>query len=92
MVKAKTVVKEPKTLKVERIQAEVTPNEKEKEVKEKTADVLMRPCGCCKKTLDALAPGQKYFEAPDGHVILGEEKVSQVWDRRGKGSWINPAR
>lgn len=49
-----------------------------------------------RKALDhPLAPGQKFFEAPDGEIIVGEADKSAVWSRRmndGKGGWINPRR
>lgn len=48
-----------------------------------------------KQVLDALGPGQKYFEAPDGTVLIGEEDKQQLWYRNGnngKGCWINPKR
>lgn len=55
----------------------------------------MRVCGCCPVELAPLPAGQKYFEAPDGHVIVGEADRGQVIDRRlnkGRGGWINPMR
>lgn len=51
----------------------------------------MRACGCCKVVPPPPDVGQKYFEAPDGHLILGEEKTQQVKDRRNN-TWVNPAR
>jgi hypothetical protein len=45
--------------------------------------------------VDALQPGQKYFEAPDGTLVIGEESQGQLWHRKmnnGKGGWINPRR
>lgn len=47
------------------------------------------------KVLDPLGPGQAYFEAPDGTVIIGEDTKDQVWYRalrNGKGGWINRKR
>lgn len=48
-----------------------------------------------KPVLDVLQPGQKYFEAPDGEIIIGEESKSQIWHRKlnnGRGGWVNPKR
>ena len=42
-----------------------------------------------------LSPGQKFFEAPDGEIIVGEADKTSVWSRRmngGKGGWVNPRR
>lgn len=42
-----------------------------------------------------LAPGQKYFESPEGHIVIGEADKGHVWCRQsnnGKGAWINPKR
>jgi len=87
----------PKIIPKKVVKAEEHHEEEIKEKIEKTetkSEVLKakRACGCCDVELAPLPPGQKYFEAPDGHVIIGEEKVSQVWDRRKKGAWINPLR
>lgn len=77
-------------------------NAEEKEASPKVAANVLkksektRPCECCPAGPNPVAqPGQKYFEAPDGHLILGEADKQQLWDRRlnnGKGAWINPAR
>lgn len=48
-----------------------------------------------KAELDPLGPGQKYFEAPTGEVLIGEESATHMWWRAGnggKGMWINPKR
>jgi len=48
-----------------------------------------------KPVLEPLHPGQKYFEAPDGTIIIGESDRDRVWYRQGnggKGCWINPKR
>jgi hypothetical protein len=40
-------------------------------------------------------PGQAFFEAPDGYVIVGEADRAHVWYRYGNGGqgmWINPRR
>lgn len=80
------------------VKAEVANAEKEKAQESKPvleAPKLKRGCGCCDVHLAKLQHGQKYFEAPDGHVIIGEEEKQQINDRRlnnGKGGWINPMR
>jgi len=49
-----------------------------------------------RKVLDVpLAPGQQFFETPDGEIIIGEADKTAVWSRRmngGKGGWVNPRR
>jgi len=48
-----------------------------------------------KPALEPLRAGQKYFEAPDGEIVIGEEDKSQLWHRKmngGRGGWINPKR
>jgi hypothetical protein len=48
-----------------------------------------------KPVLEPLQPGQKYFEAPDGDIIIGEDTKSQIWHRKlngGRGGWVNPKR
>lgn len=45
--------------------------------------------------LDPLGPGQKYFEAPSGEILIGEADATHMWWRAGnggKGMWINPKR
>lgn len=47
------------------------------------------------KKLAELPPTQRYFEAPDGTLIIGEADKQQIWYRgmnNGKGGWINPRR
>lgn len=42
-----------------------------------------------------LAPGQCFFEAPDGYVMIGEADRPHAWYREGNGGhgcWINPRR
>jgi len=42
-----------------------------------------------------LPAGQKFFESPDGEIIVGEASKDQVWSRRmnkGHGGWVNPRR
>ena len=80
--------------------AELTMETKHEETKKEekvTKNILKpkRPCGCCDEQLAPAGPGQRYFEAPDGHVVLAENSLQQVFDRRlnnGKGGWINPLR
>jgi hypothetical protein len=43
------------------------------------------------RVLEPLQPGFKYFEAPDGTVIIGEADKQQVFYRAGN-CWINPKR
>ena len=48
-----------------------------------------------KLKLEPLGPGQKYFEAPDGTILIGEADMPHLWYRAGnggKGEWINPKR
>lgn len=48
-----------------------------------------------KPKLEPLGPGQKYFEAADGEILIGEADKSQLWYRKGNGGngcWINPRR
>jgi hypothetical protein len=64
------------------------------EEKEKETEVLMA-LAVVEEKLEPLQPGQKYFEAPDGTIIIGEEDKQQVWYRKlnnGRGGWINPRR
>lgn len=45
--------------------------------------------------LEALGPGQAYYEAPDGTIIIGDAGKDRIWYRAGnggKGMWINPKR
>jgi len=45
--------------------------------------------------VEVLGPGQMYFEAPDGTLVVGEVGKQQLWYRKGnngKGMWINPKR
>jgi hypothetical protein len=48
-----------------------------------------------KPKLEPLGPGQKYFEAPSGEILIGEEDATHIWWRAGnggKGMFINPKR
>lgn len=60
------------------------------EEREKTAQTVQ-----VKPKLEPLGPGQKYFEAPDGTILIGEADMPHLWYRAGnggKGEWINPRR
>lgn len=42
-----------------------------------------------------LAKGQKFFESPEGYIVVGEDSANDVWCRQannGKGCKINPRR
>ena len=61
----------------------------EEERQETAKAVLM------KQKLEPLGPGQRYFEAPDGTVLIGEDTQPHIWYRagnEGKGMFINPKR
>ena len=71
----------------EQIKSEVVGHEEKREETAKAVQV--------KPVLDALGPGQKYFEAPSGEVLIGEADATHMWWRAGnsgKGMWINPKR
>lgn len=55
------------------------------EVKE---DLLVDAAG---NKIEPLSPGQKYFETPDGRILIGEESHSHIWDRVTQ-AWVNPKR
>ena len=62
-------------------------NEEKKEEPAKAVQV--------KPKLEPLGPGQKYFEAPDGTILIGEADMPQLWYRagnEGRGMFINPKR
>lgn len=44
-----------------------------------------------KALLNPLAAGQKYFETPDGEIIIGEAEKNEIWSRR-LNAWVNPRR
>lgn len=47
------------------------------------------------QTVDALAPGQAYFESPSGEILIGDASKDQLWWRQGndgRGMWINKRR
>lgn len=87
-----------KNKKTEVVENDVIPQvseQKENEVsheekREETAKAVQ-----VKPKLEPLGPGQKYFEAPDGTVLIGEDNNPHMWYRAGndgKGMWINPKR
>lgn len=49
-----------------------------------------------RKSLDTvLLPSQKFFESPEGYIVIGEADKGSIWCRqanRGKGMEINPRR
>lgn len=62
---------------------------------EKRSELLKPVAAHPKPVLEPLGPGQKYFESPDGRVLIGEADADRLWDRKGnngKGMWINPKR
>ena len=66
---------------------EVINHEEEREETAKAVQV--------KPKLEPLGPGQKYFEAPDGTILIGEADMPHLWYRagnEGKGMYINPKR
>jgi len=65
----------------------VVVNEEKKEEPAKAVQV--------KPKLEPLGPGQRYFEAPTGEILIGEDANPHMWFRQGnggKGMWINPKR
>lgn len=65
----------------------VVVNEEKKEEPAKALQV--------KQKLEPLGPGQKYFESPDGTILIGEADSPHLWYRAGnggKGMFINPKR
>jgi hypothetical protein len=65
----------------------VVVNEEKKEEPAKAVQV--------KPKLEPLGPGQKYFEAPDGTILIGEADMPHLRYRAGnggKGMFINPKR
>jgi hypothetical protein len=71
----------------EQAESEVVSHEEKREETAKAVQV--------KPALQALGPGQKYFEAPTGEILIGEADATHMWWRAGnggKGQWINPRR
>ncbi|MBK8871869.1 MAG: hypothetical protein IPN19_12775 [Elusimicrobia bacterium] len=71
----------------EQKESEVISHEEER--KETAKAIVLKP------KLEPLGPGQKYFESPDGVILIGEETSPSLWYRAGnggKGMWINPKR
>jgi hypothetical protein len=89
--KIKEIVKELKEAApiVEQPKPEVIQDVKKEEKKEIP---VLSPV---KEALEPLQPGQKYFEAPTGEIVIGEADKQQIFFRKlnnGKGGWINPKR
>lgn len=66
---------------------EEIPDEKEEEIQEE------KPL--LKNQVNALGTGEKYFEAPDGTILVGSANADRLWYRagnHGRGMWINPKR
>ena len=67
---------------------------KQESVKKKTAHE--RAIEESRKVLEhPLSPGQRFFEAPDGYIIVGEADAQKILYRAGndgKGMYINPMR
>lgn len=69
--------------------------EREKFVERPPANDEERIAESRKALNQPLAPGQQFFEAPDGMIIIGEADRTQVFYRQGnggKGMHINPKR
>jgi hypothetical protein len=44
---------------------------------------------------ETLGPDQKFFESPEGEIIVGPADKNEVWSRHmngGRGGWVNPRR
>lgn len=70
-------------------------HETEKEKKEELVLTSQTAVSPVPRKLEPLQPGQKYFEDPDGNILIGEADKQQLWSRtlnHGKGGWINPKR
>lgn len=67
---------------------------KQESVKKKTAHEIAIEES--RKVLEhPLSPGQRFFEAPDGYIIVGEADAQKILYRAGndgKGMYINPMR
>lgn len=67
---------------------------KQEPVKKKTAHEIAIEES--RKVLEhPLSPGQRFFEAPDGYIIVGEADAQKILYRAGndgKGMYINPMR
>lgn len=73
------------------IQAEVNANADVREEKEEREEVLKQEA----PKLEPLAPGQAYFEAPTGELLIGDATSDRLWFRPGndgRGMWINRKR
>ena len=66
-----------------------------KDKKEEIKEVKKEHVLSHKPILEPLQAGQAYFEAPDGHIIIGDDSKNEVWYRQGnggKGCFINKKR
>lgn len=86
-----------KEAKIKESVPEIKPKEiVHEEVKEEKKEMpVLKQAEPVKEKLEPLQPGQKYFESPDGEVIIGEIDKQQIWYRKGnngKGCFINPRR
>ncbi len=97
-IKTNHVAREPE-VKTKKIIMEKENAKEIKEVQEeKVVNVLIDKSEVVPKAepkLEPLQPGQKYFETPDGEIIIGESTKQQIWVRRlnnNAGGWVNPKR
>ena len=44
-----------------------------------------------KVVIDEIGPNERYFEAPDGHIMKGSADADRVFYKK-EGIWINPKR
>lgn len=77
------------------VKAEVVINAKETEKEIEKVVLKKEVVETPNPVVEKLPVGQKYFEAPDGTLIVGDADKQQVWYRKlnnGQGGWINPKR
>lgn len=73
------------------IKTEVVTNADVRKEEEKREEVLKQAA----PKLEPLGPGQAYFEAPDGTIVIGDDTKNEIWYRagnNGKGMFINRKR
>lgn len=59
---------------------------------EPTPELVKAPAPSAPKPkVEPLGDGQKYFEAPNGELLIGEATADRLWYRAGN-MWINPKR
>jgi len=86
--------KEIKNFKVEDVTDKFTPAQVEAMVAKISVPTPI-PIDTPKIEFPPLQAGQKYFQAPDGTIVIGSKDVNEVWYRKGnngKGCWVNPYR